>query len=71
MGARMKTSNDYSPCVQVRADGRTRTGNVKRALVLQPDAATARLREAGTVCVYVRTREDAEWVLRGTGGETQ
>ena len=63
----MKTSNDYSPAVAVWPSGRTQACNVKRALVLQPDAATARLREAGTVCVYVRTREDAEWVLRGTG----
>jgi hypothetical protein len=67
----MKTSNDYSPAVAVWPSGKVQACNVKRALLLQPDAATARLREAGTVCVYVRTREDAEQALRGTGGETQ
>jgi len=67
----MKTSNDYSPAVAVWPSGRTQACNVKRALVLQPDAATAQLREAGTVCVYVRTREDAASVLAGVGcGET-
>ena len=67
----MKTSNDYSPAVAVWPSGKVQACNVKRALLLQPDAATARLRVAGTVCVFVRTREDAAEVLaRGTGGET-
>ena len=65
----MKTSNDYTPAVAVWPSGRTQACNVKRALVLQPDAATARLREARTV--FVR-REDAASVLeavRGTDGD--
>jgi len=37
----MKTSNDYTPAVAVWPSGRTQACNVKRALVLQPDAATA------------------------------
>ena len=65
----MKTSNDYSPAVAVWPSGKVQACNVKRALLLQPDAATARLREARTV--FVR-REDAASVLeavRGTDGD--
>ena len=58
----MKTSSDYAPCVQIHRDGRTRKGNVKAALLLQPDAARAALVERGVV--YVRV-EDAEAVRRG------
>lgn len=60
-----KTSNDYAPCVQVHRDGRTRKGNVKAALLLQPDAARAALVERGVV--YVRV-EDAEAVRNGADG---
>ena len=60
----MKTSSDYAPCVQIHRDGRTRKGNVKAALLLQPDAARAALVERGVV--YVRV-EDAEAVR--TNGE--
>ena len=58
----MKTSGDYAPCVQIHRDGRTRKGNVKAALLLQPDAARAALVERGVV--YVRV-EDAEAVRNG------
>ena len=58
----MKTSSDYAPCVQIHRDGRTRKGNVKAALLLQPDAARAALVERGVV--YVRV-EDVEAVRRG------
>ena len=34
-----KTSDDYAPCVRIDASGNTRKGNVKAALLLQPDAA--------------------------------
>ena len=61
----MKTSSDYAPCVQIHRDGRTRKGNVKAALLLQPDAARAALVERGVV--YVRV-EDAEAVRRGVDG---
>lgn len=61
----MKTSDDYAHCVQIHRDGRTRRGNVKAALLLQPDAARAALVERGVV--YVRV-EDAEAVRNG---ETQ
>ena len=54
-----KTSDDYAPRVQIHRDGRTRRGNVKAALLLQPDAARAALVERGVV--YVRV-EDAEKV---------
>lgn len=47
------------PRVQIHRDGRTRRGNVKAALLLQPDAARAALVERGVV--YVRV-EDAEKV---------
>ena len=61
----MKTSSDYAPCVQIHRDGRTRKGNVKAALLLQPDAARAALVERGVV--YVRV-EDAEAVRNGVDG---
>ena len=57
-----KTSSDYAPCVRIEANGNTRRGNVKAALLLQPDAARAALVERGVV--YVRL-EDAEAVRRG------
>ena len=67
----MKTSNDYSPAVAVWPSGKVQACNVKRALLLQPDAATARLREAGVVWVFVASADDAAAVsARGTGGET-
>ena len=57
-----KTSDDYAPRVQIHRDGRTRRGNVKAALLLEPDAARAALVERGVV--YVRV-EDAEAVRNG------
>lgn len=58
----MKTSGDYAPCVRIDASGNVRRGNVKAALLLQPDAARAALVERGVV--YVRV-EDAEAVRDG------
>ena len=60
-----KTSSDYAPCVRIDASGNTRKGNVKAALLLQPDAARAALVERGVV--YVRV-EDAEAVRNGNQG---
>ena len=60
-----KTSSDYAPCVRIDANGNMRRGNVKAALLLQPDAARAALVERGVV--YVRV-EDAEAVRRGEQG---
>ena len=57
-----KTSSDYAPCVRIDANGNMRRGNVKAALLLQPDAARAALVERGVV--YVRV-EDAEAVRNG------
>lgn len=66
-----KTSADYTPAVAVWQSGATQRCNVKRALVLEPDAARAALVERGAVVVYV-AREDAASVLeavRGTDGD--
>ena len=60
-----KTSNDYAPCVQVHRDGRIRKGNVKAALLLQPDAARHELRVMRATVVYVTTVEDAARVTDG------
>ena len=61
----MKTSSDYAPCVQIHRDGRTRKGNVKAALLLQPDAARHELRVMRATVVYVTTVEDAARVTDG------
>lgn len=61
----MKTSSDYAPCVQIHRDGRTRRGNVKAALVLEPDAARHELRVMRATVVYVTTVEDAARVTDG------
>jgi len=58
----MKTSNDYSPAVAVWPSGKTQPCNVKRALVLQPDAARHELVQRRATVVYVATAEDAEAV---------
>jgi len=63
-----KTTADYTPAVAVWQSGATQRCNVKRALVLEPDAARAALVERGAVVVYVATAEDAEAVRNG---ETQ
>ena len=60
-----KTSSDYAPCLRIDANGNMRRGNVKAALLLQPDAARAALVERGVV--YVRV-EDAEAVRNGADG---
>lgn len=57
-----KTTDDYAPCVRIDANGNTRKGNVKAALLLTPDAARAA--PVGRGVVYVRV-EDAEAVRRG------
>ena len=62
-----KTTDDYAPCVRIDANGNTRKGNVKAALLLTPDAARAA--PVGRGVVYVRV-EDAGQVLevaRGVG----
>ena len=64
-GAMSKTSNDYAPAVAVWPSGKVQRCNVKRALVLEPDAARAALVERGAVVVYVTTVEDAARVTDG------
>lgn len=60
-----KTSDDYAPCVRIDASGNTRKGNVKAALLLQPDAARHELRVMRATVVYVTTVEDAARVTDG------
>jgi len=62
-----KTSADYAPAVAVWPNGATQRCTVKRALVLQPDAARHELVQRRATVVYVATVEDAEAV---TDGET-
>lgn len=64
----MKTSDDYAPAVAVWQSGKVQRCNVKRALVLEPDAARHELRVRRATVVFVATEQDAARVTDGVDG---